>query len=57
MIYFNIIERLGNLSKMGDTQDGKTKNPYFVWSPQETKTLLGLLVNGINQNWTKWFIQ
>ncbi|KAL0714034.1 hypothetical protein Bca4012_021012 [Brassica carinata] len=37
---------------MGDTQDGKTKNPYFSWSPQETKTFLRLLVDGINQNWT-----
>ena len=50
VLSFNIIEHLGNLSKMGDTQDGKTKNPYLVWSPQETKTLLGLLVDGINQN-------
>ncbi|KAF8100716.1 hypothetical protein N665_0218s0054 [Sinapis alba] len=36
---------------MGD-QEGKTKNPYFPWSPEETKTLLCLLVNGVNQNWT-----
>ncbi|CAH2065533.1 unnamed protein product, partial [Thlaspi arvense] len=37
---------------MGDTQDEKSKNPYVSWSTQETKTLLCLLVDGVNQNWT-----
>jgi len=36
---------------MGD-QEGKIKNQYISWSPEETKTLLRLLVDGVNQNWT-----
>ncbi|KAL0696515.1 hypothetical protein Bca4012_063695 [Brassica carinata] len=36
---------------MGDIEEGKTKNPYVHWSPEETKTLLRLLVDGVNQNW------
>ncbi|KAH0873370.1 hypothetical protein HID58_070732 [Brassica napus] len=38
-------------TKMGD-QEGKIKNQYISWSPEETKTLLRLLVDGVNQNWT-----
>ncbi|CAN6854235.1 unnamed protein product [Brassica oleracea var. botrytis] len=36
---------------MGD-QEGKIKNQYISWSLEETKTLLRLLVDGVNQNWT-----
>ncbi|CAA7052694.1 unnamed protein product [Microthlaspi erraticum] len=36
---------------MEDTQESKSKNPYLPWSTHETKTLLRLLVDGVNQNW------
>ncbi|CAN6827743.1 unnamed protein product [Brassica oleracea var. botrytis] len=38
-------------TKMRD-QEGKFKNQYISWPPEKTKTLLRLLVDGVNQNWT-----
>ncbi|CAN6894263.1 unnamed protein product [Brassica oleracea] len=38
-------------TKMRD-QEGKIKNQYISWPPEKTKTLLRLLVDGVNQNWT-----
>ena len=36
---------------MEDSQEEKCKGLYLPWSGQETKTLLRLLVDAVNQNW------
>ncbi|EOA18093.1 hypothetical protein CARUB_v10021869mg [Capsella rubella] len=36
---------------MGDPQEEKCKGQYLPWSSQETKILVRLLVDAVNQNW------
>ncbi|KAL1191296.1 hypothetical protein V5N11_008297 [Cardamine amara subsp. amara] len=36
---------------MGDSQQDRGKGQYIQWSPQESKTLINLLLDGVAQGW------
>lgn len=36
---------------MSNSQQDQEKNPYLPWSPQETRTLIDLLLDGLASGW------